>query len=159
MITAYIALGSNLGDKQQNIKMSIRSIKQLKNTSVTGISGFYRTLAEGRAYRQADSIQQPNFVNAAIEIKTSLSAMALLKELLRIEKTLGRFRVNGKLLPRPIDLDILLYGQKTYRSSHLTIPHPRMHRRRFVLEPLCELVPNLIHPVLNKPICTLLSKL
>jgi len=154
MITAYIALGSNLGDKQQNIKMSIRSIKQLKNTSVTGISGFYRTPAEGRAY-----IQQPNFINAAIEIKTSLPAMALLKELLRIEKTLGRVRVNGKLLPRTIDLDILLYGQKTYRSSHLTIPHPRMHRRRFVLEPLCELVPDLIHPVLNKPICTLLSKL
>lgn len=154
MITAYIALGSNLGDKQQNIKMSIRSIKQLKNTSVTGISGFYRTPAEGRAY-----IQQPNFINAAIEIKTSLPAMALLKELLRIEKTLGRVRVNGKLLPRTIDLDILFYGQKTYRSSHLTIPHPRMHRRRFVLEPLCELVPDLIHPVLNKPICTLLSKL
>lgn len=151
MTTAYIALGSNLGDKRQNIKMAIRSIKQLKNTSVTGISGLYRTPAEG-------NIQQPNFINAVIEIKTSLPAMALLNKLSRIETALGRARVSGRLLPRTIDLDILLYGRKIYRSAHLAIPHPRMHRRRFVLEPLCELVPNLTHPTLNKPMKTLLGK-
>lgn len=157
MITAYIALGSNLGDKQQNIKQAIRSIKQLKNTSVTGISELYRTLPEG-------NIPQPNFINAAIEIQTSLPATTLLKELLRIEKTLGRVRVSGlpagrhgKLLPRTIDLDILLYGQKSYHLPHLNIPHPRMHRRRFVLEPLCELAPDLIHPVLHRPIKALLN--
>ena len=150
--TAYIALGSNLGDKRQNIKMAIRFIKQIGGTSVTGVSGFYRTPAEGR-------IQQPNFINAVIKIKTSLSALTLLRKLLRIEKTLGRVRVSGKLLPRTIDLDILLYGQKTYRLPHLTIPHPRMHRRRFVLEPLCELAPDLMHPVLHCPMKTLLTKI
>ncbi|MBI5779096.1 MAG: 2-amino-4-hydroxy-6-hydroxymethyldihydropteridine diphosphokinase [Planctomycetes bacterium] len=152
MITAYIALGSNLGDKQQNIKIAIRSIKQIKDTRVTGVSGIYRTPAEG-------NIQQPNYINAVIEMKTSLSAIALLKESSRIEKTLGRVRINDRLLPRTIDLDILLYGQKIYRLPHLTIPHPRMHKRRFVLEPLCELAPELMHPVLNKPICALLKKL
>jgi 2-amino-4-hydroxy-6-hydroxymethyldihydropteridine diphosphokinase len=152
VITAYIALGSNLGDKQQNIKQAIRSIKRLKNTSVIGISGLYRTLPEG-------NIPQPNFINAAIEIQTSLPATTLLKKLLRIEKTLGRIRVKDKLLPRTIDLDILLYGQKSYRLPHLTIPHPRMHQRRFVLEPLCELAPDLIHPVLHCPMKTLLTRI
>lgn len=166
MITAYIALGSNLGNKRQNIKMAIRSIKQLKDTSVTGISGLYQTLPEGRAYRQAGNIPQPNFINAAIEIQTSLPATTLLKELLRIEKTLGRVRVSGlpagrhgKLLPRTIDLDILLYGRNSYRLPHLTIPHPRMHRRRFVLEPLCELAPDLMHPVLHCPMKILLTRI
>lgn len=152
MITAYIALGSNLGDKRQNIKMAIRSINQLKDTAVTGVSGLYRTLPEGNT-------PQPNFINAVIKMQTSLPATTLLKELLRIEKTLGRVRINSRLLPRTIDLDILLYGRKSYRLPHLTIPHPRMHRRRFVLEPLCELAPDLIHPVLYCPIKTLLTKI
>ncbi|MEW6027219.1 MAG: 2-amino-4-hydroxy-6-hydroxymethyldihydropteridine diphosphokinase [Planctomycetota bacterium] len=167
--TAYIALGSNLGDKRRNIKDAIRMIRRLQGTSVTAVSGLYRTPAEGRAYRsclrqihrggQAGNIQQPNFINAAIEIKTSLSAQELLDKLSAIEKTLGRVRVDGKLLPRTIDLDILLYGQKVYRLKRLTVPHPRMHRRRFVLEPLCELAPDLVHPVLKKPIRDLLKKI
>ena len=157
--TTYIALGSNLGDKRQNIKMAIRSVKQLKKTSVTGVSKLYRTLPENRACRQAGNTPQPNFINAVIKIETTLPATTLLKELLRIEKTLGRIRIGGQLLPRTIDLDVLLYGRKSYRLPHLTIPHPRMHRRRFVLEPLCELAPDLTHPLLNKSICTLLKKL
>jgi len=145
MITAYIALGSNLNDKQQNIKTAIRYIEKLKNTSVTGVSGLYRTLPEGNT-------PQPNFINAVLKIQTSLPAIILLKELLRIEKILGRIRVKDKLLPRTIDIDILLYGDKSYHLPQLTIPHPRMHKRRFVLDPLCELAPKLMHPILHSPI-------
>lgn len=150
--SAYIALGSNLGNKRLNIIKAVWFIKNLKQTTFSRASGFYKTPAEGNH-------NQPNFINAVAEIKTFLSAITLLNELLKIEKRMGRIRTNKRWHPRPIDLDILLYNQETYRSPRLIIPHPRMHKRLFVLEPLCEIAPDLIHPVLRKPMKVLLKEL
>lgn len=149
---AYIALGSNLGNKRLNIIKAIRFISHIKQTVLTHRSGLYRTPPAGKS-------NQPNFLNAVVEIKTSLSAMNLLKEILKIEKRMGRVRSDERWAPRIIDIDILLYNQDTYHSSRLIVPHPRMHQRRFVLEPLCDISPDLIHPISHKLMSVLLKEL
>ena len=149
---AYIALGSNLGNKRLNIENAIKLIGKIERTTLVRTSGIYKTVPEGRA-------NQPSFLNAVAEIHTSLSTDNLLDRLMQAEKQIGRTRSGKRNEPRVIDLDILLYGQETYHLPHLIIPHPRMHRRRFVLEPLCEIAPDLIHPVLHKTMRALLKKL
>ena len=149
---AYIALGSNLGDKSFNMAKAIGLIRKISQTKVTRISSIFRTSAEGK-------INQPNFLNAVVRIFTSLTAEELWRGLSQIEKEVGRVRSGERNEPRIIDLDILLYGRGIYNSSALTIPHPRMHLRRFVLEPLCEISPNLILPGANKPVKELLVNL
>ena len=131
MVTAFLAVGSNLGDRKRNIKLAIRKIKRLKNTKILKVSKIILSKPQGGP-------TQGNFLNGAISIKTKLSAVRLLKGLKRIENELGR-RKTLKNGPRTIDLDILLYGDRIIERNNLKIPHPRMFEREFVIKPLLEI--------------------
>ena len=144
-VTAYIALGANLGDRAANITAALEKLRQTPDIDLTKASTFIENPAVGGP---PDS---PPFLNAAAEIITSLSARAILDRLLAIEKEIGRVR-REKWGPRPIDLDLLLYGDQIIDEPGLTVPHPLMHQRRFVLEPLAEIAPDLLHPVLKRTI-------
>lgn len=147
---AYIGLGSNLGDRRANVEEAIGRIAALPGTRVVRSSSLYESEPLGDA--------KTWFVNAAIEIDTELAADALLKRLLAIEETMGRKRVKGKRWgSRIIDLDILLFDQEVVDRRSLKIPHPELHKRRFVLLPLAELAPHVIHPQLGQSISALLA--
>jgi 2-amino-4-hydroxy-6-hydroxymethyldihydropteridine diphosphokinase len=137
--TCYIGLGSNQGDRQLNLVAALELIGRIPRGSLGQVSRFVETAAVGGPTGQS------SFLNAAAEIETFLSPHALLEHLLRIEGRLGRARVE-RWGPRTIDLDILLWGRERVRESGLTIPHPAMHFRRFVLEPLAEIAPQVRHP-------------
>lgn len=138
-VVCHIGIGSNLGDALQNCKDAIENISRLRSVGLIQSSSFYKTEPVG-------DIKQEYFVNTVIEIKTELPARELLQTLQKIEKQMGRERgVKGG--PRIIDLDIIFYGQEIIREKGLTIPHPEMHKRRFVLEPLNEIASYFIHPV------------
>lgn len=149
-VTAYIGLGSNLGEKRKNLLRAIQLLNQISGIKVTKKSSFYLTTPVGY-------IAQPDFLNAVVEIETNLTPNQLLTQLLQLEKILGRIR-QKKWGPRIIDLDILLYNDKVIRQKHLIIPHPQMHRRLFVLEPLVEIAPQLRHPVLHHTMTELLQQ-
>ncbi len=127
----YLGIGSNLGNRNKNIKTAVKKLGGIEGIEVTRVSSLIETEPEGGP-------RQNRFLNGAIEIKTKLPPHELLKHLKRIEKELGRVATvkNG---PRPIDLDILLYGDEKINSPGLKIPHPRMHKREFVMRPLKEL--------------------
>lgn len=147
---AYIGLGSNLGDRRANVEEAIGRIAALPGTRVVRSSSLYESEPLGDA--------KTWFVNAAIEIDTELAADALLKRLLAIEETMGRKRVKGKKWgSRIIDLDILLFDQEVIDRKSLKVPHPELHKRRFVLLPLAELVPHVVHPQLGQSISALLA--
>ncbi|MBI4707865.1 MAG: 2-amino-4-hydroxy-6-hydroxymethyldihydropteridine diphosphokinase [Candidatus Omnitrophica bacterium] len=133
MITCYLGVGSNLGDRLKNIKLSIQKINALKETKVIKVSKIIETKPLGGPKRQ------PKFLNACLRIKTNLSAVNLLKKLKTIEKELGRVK-TVRFGPRIIDLDILLYGDGILRTKALTIPHPRLFERTFVTVPLSEVL-------------------
>lgn len=147
--TAYIALGSNLGNREENLKTAIEKIKKI--VQIKEISSIYETEPEG--YKN-----QGLFLNMAIEIKTSLGPQELLSNLQEIENEMGRTREikNG---PRTIDLDIIFYEDKIIEEQNLKIPHPLMHKRNFVLLPMNEIAPEFIHPILKKSIKTLKNEL
>jgi 2-amino-4-hydroxy-6-hydroxymethyldihydropteridine diphosphokinase len=149
MTTAYIGIGSNLGDKLNNCRKSVEMTGRIPDTSVTAQSGFYRTEPVGVE-------GQDWYVNGVISLSTGLPAQDLLKNLLDIEHIMGRER-KKKWDSRTIDLDILLYGQEVIKEKDLTVPHPLMHLRRFVLEPMVQLAPDLIHPILGKSMAGLLE--
>ena len=138
---AYIGIGSNMGNKGENIKSAIESMN-CGITRVLNISKLYETEPVGYA-------EQDDFLNSAVEIKTLLTPEELIKFLLNIEKGLMRER-TVRWGPRTIDLDILLYDNVISSDEEVIIPHPRMHERLFVLNPLCDIAPYLMHPVLNK---------
>lgn len=131
-VPAWVALGANLGDAQQAVRAAIAAIGQLPGTTLTQQSSLYRTAP-------VDS-SGPDYINAVVEIATALTAPALLAALQAIEQAAGRERPYRNA-PRTLDLDILLYGQASISSPALTIPHPRMHERAFVLAPLAEIAP------------------
>jgi len=135
MAIVYIALGSNVGNRRKNIKLAIKKISSLKSTKVIRASRFIQTLPIG-----GPRLQQ-KFLNAAVKISTSFRPFDLLKKLKKIELCLGRVKTvrNG---PRIIDLDILLYEDKVINKKGLTIPHPRMFNRDFVIKPLSEVICN-----------------
>ena len=134
MTISYIGLGSNLGDRRQNILSAIKKIGSLKGAQVTKISAIIETVPVG-------GVPQGKFLNAVIEIQTSLTCRKLLTGLQNIEAQLGR--VRGVLnAPRPIDLDILLFGNQLICQDGLIVPHPRMKARDFVLGPLREIAPD-----------------
>lgn len=147
--TAYIGLGSNLGDKLDLCLNAIELADRIPGCSVTESSPFYRTEPVGVE-------GQDWYVNGVISLDTGISAQRLLKSLLAIEAGMGRER-KKKWDSRCIDLDILLFGQDIINEEDLTIPHPLMHLRRFVLVPLVCLAPDLIHPVLGKTMSKLLD--
>ena len=151
-VVAYIALGGNLGRREKNIKKAVEKLTAEKTIKLSRSSSIMesRPLAERK---------QPNYLNCIAEIKTNLTADELLKVLKRIEISLGRTESEEKWSSRMIDLDILLFGDEVIRTSELVIPHRQMHLRSFVLKGLCELVPQLVHPVLEESVSVLCSRL
>jgi 2-amino-4-hydroxy-6-hydroxymethyldihydropteridine diphosphokinase len=141
--TAYLALGSNLGDREAHIREALRLLEEAEVRPLR-VSSFYET--EPRDLRS-----QPWFLNIAAAVETRLFPMQLLARIQMIERVLGRKRLVAKG-PRTIDIDILLYGNFVVKTEALEIPHPRMAERRFVLEPLAEIAPDLRHPELRKTI-------
>jgi 2-amino-4-hydroxy-6-hydroxymethyldihydropteridine diphosphokinase len=146
---AYLSLGSNLGNKLRFLKEAISKIEESDKITINRISSVYETQPVG--YENQDW-----FLNLVVEIKTSLVPQDLLEYTLSVEDQMGRKR-EIKRGPRNIDIDILLYDNQTIQSNHLTLPHPRMHERRFVLLPLAEIAPKLLHPQLMKNIEELLE--
>jgi len=143
--TAYVALGANLGDRRANILSALARLRAIDGVRVTKVSSLLENPAIGGP---ADS---PPFLNAAAEIETTLPARQLLHALLDVERQLGRER-REKWGPRVIDLDLLLYGDRVVDESELHVPHPLMHERLFVLQPLAEIAPELVHPILQQTI-------
>lgn len=148
---AYIGVGANLGDKEENIKEAIEKINLSGLAQVIKVANMYETKPVGY-------LEQDDFLNTVLEIKTLLDPRDLIKLLLKIEKELKRERVI-KWGPRTIDLDILLYDDLVTDFEEVIIPHPRMHERMFVLKPLSDIAPYLMHPVLNKRIYQLVEEL
>jgi 2-amino-4-hydroxy-6-hydroxymethyldihydropteridine diphosphokinase len=151
-VTAYVGLGANLGPREQTLRAALDQLAQTPSLTLTRVSSFHETAAVGGP---PDS---PPFLNAAAELHTALSPEQLLDRLLEIERSLGRVR-REKWEPRLIDLDLLLYGDAAMSTDRLTVPHPLMHRRRFVLEPLAEIAPQAIHPVRRRTVRELLAEL
>ena len=145
---AYVALGANLGDRRASIERAIDLLRNTPGVTVTKISSLREYAAVG------GPAGSPPFLNAAAEIQATLSPRALLARLLDIERQLGRQR-REKWGPRTIDLDLLLYGERIIHEPDLRVPHPLMHQRRFVLEPLREIAPDAFHPVLQRRIAEL----
>ena len=152
--TAYIALGSNLGDRAGHIAAAVTALRQTPGLWDVRTS----SLLENPAVGMAEGT--PPFLNGVAEARTVMLPRALLDRLLEVERALGRERRN-RASPgsRPIDLDLLLYGDRVIDEPDLKLPHPRMHERRFVLEPLAELAPGLIHPTRGETVSEMLEKL
>ena len=133
MITAYIGIGSNLDDPHEQVAQAFKTLEALPDTRLTGRSPLYRSAP-------VDAPGQPDYVNAVAAVETALSAPQLLEALQAIETHQGRARPFPRA-PRTLDLDLLLYGDAAFVSTQLTLPHPRMHQRAFVLRPLLDLDP------------------
>ena len=150
-MNAYIGTGSNLGNRIENIRKALDMIKDEKGIKIKKISSVYETEPEGLK-------RQMKFLNCVVKITTSLLPYKLLLLLQTIENKLKRKRII-KWGPRSIDLDILVYGNVIKSNGNLSIPHPMLHKRAFVLVPFAEINPDFIHPVLKSRISTLLSRL
>ena len=148
MKTVYLSLGSNLGDRVQNLQTAVDRL-QGSDLQICRISSVYETAA-------LEYLEQPDFLNCVVEVETSLMPMRLLLRVATIERELGRKRNIAKG-PRNIDIDILLHGRAVVQTERLQIPHPRMDSRRFVLAPLAELAPDLRHPVHRRTMVELLA--
>ncbi|HTK32840.1 MAG TPA: 2-amino-4-hydroxy-6-hydroxymethyldihydropteridine diphosphokinase [Candidatus Saccharimonadaceae bacterium] len=147
---AFIGLGSNLGEREAMIRLALDDLARLPQTSLVRASSLYDTEPVG-------DVEQPNFLNAVAQIDTELTARQLLWNLLLIEKRLGRVRTRP-WGPRTIDLDLLLYGAQVIEETDLRVPHPELATRSFVLVPLVELDPLLVHPATGETLLDLLSR-
>jgi 2-amino-4-hydroxy-6-hydroxymethyldihydropteridine diphosphokinase len=150
-ITVYLGVGSNQGDRFEHCREAILRLQESGTVRPIRVSSAYETEPVGEGL-------EGWFINVVVEGETGLDPLSLLGNLKRIEKEMGRQEV-GTQRDRPIDLDLLLYGDLLLESDRLTLPHPRLHERRFVLEPLSELVPQLIHPRFGRTMEALLSDL
>jgi 2-amino-4-hydroxy-6-hydroxymethyldihydropteridine diphosphokinase len=140
MTRAYVGLGANLGDREQNLRRAVELLAAEPGIDVVAVSSFRETDPVGY-------VDQPRFLNGACAVETDLTARELLERLLAVERALGRERGTGpRWGPRTIDLDLLLYGEETVDEPGLTVPHPRLTERSFALEPLLELAPGLRLP-------------
>jgi 2-amino-4-hydroxy-6-hydroxymethyldihydropteridine diphosphokinase len=151
MTKVYAGLGSNLGNKRENIIKAIDRLDACEGICVKEKSAFFNTTPVGGPL-------QPDYVNCAIGMETEIEPQVLLEEFKKIEIGLGR-KPGVRWGPRVVDLDILLYGNRIVDEHNLKIPHERMHERAFVLEPLCEISPDIKHPVSGISISELLEKL
>jgi 2-amino-4-hydroxy-6-hydroxymethyldihydropteridine diphosphokinase len=145
----YLGLGSNLGDREHNLKEAFARIEEHIGHTVKS-SSLYETEPWGFNANE-------NFLNAVIEVETELNPCGVLGAILMIETLLGRTRGEKQYSSRVIDIDILLYNELIVDEVSLKIPHPLLHKRMFVLVPLCEIAPQLIHPVLNVTVATLFA--
>ena len=143
--TAYIGLGSNMGDRESNLSKAISAMSSQPGLKVIKSSNFYET-------KPVSDIPQDDYLNAVVMASTICSPERLMGILLQIELDLGRERPGLPLGPRVIDLDLLFYGNKITDSAFVTLPHPRLHERLFVLEPFCEVNPFFVHPIKGKRI-------
>ncbi|MGH9818733.1 MAG: 2-amino-4-hydroxy-6-hydroxymethyldihydropteridine diphosphokinase [Pyrinomonadaceae bacterium] len=149
--TAYIGLGSNLGDRAGNLMLAVRGLLEA-SFSLNKVSAIYETEPVGLE-------NAANFLNMVAEIKvTNITSSQMMARLLRIEYLLGR-RDKSRKKPRTVDLDILMFGNEHIETPFLSLPHPRMHLRKFVLMPFAEIAPNLVHPTLHKEIHEILDEL
>jgi len=138
----YLGLGSNFGNKLENIQKAISKLKDYDKIKILEIS----TIMETKPY---GNTEQPDFLNCVLEIETTFDPEKLLKTCLEIETEMGRIR-NKKWEPRIIDIDILFFGNEVIDEENLKIPHPFIHKRRFILESLNEICPDFVHPILKK---------
>lgn len=149
-VTAYISLGSNLGDRAGNLLLAVRGLLEA-HIYITRLSAVYETEPFG-------VFEHPSYLNMVAEARvTNVTPEQMLARMLRIEYLLGRRREVNKKLPRTVDLDLLLFGELEHKTDFLTLPHPQMHLRRFVLQPLAEIAPTLVHPTHNMTIRELLK--
>jgi 2-amino-4-hydroxy-6-hydroxymethyldihydropteridine diphosphokinase len=149
MATAYLSLGSNIGERAANIARAVGELGH-RGVRVTRTSSLYET-------EPVEFTEQPWFLNSVIEVETDLPAAELMKAALEVEHAMGRER-NVPKGPRAIDIDILLYGDLVIRTPELDVPHPRMAERLFVLAPMAEIAPGVVHPVLKKDMAELLTE-
>ena len=139
MTRAYVGLGANLGDREATLRRAVELLAEEPGIEVVSRSELRETDPVG-------VVDQPPFLNGAVAVETALSPRELLGSLLRVERTLGRVRDGARWGPRTVDLDLLLYGDEVVDEPGLHVPHPRLHERRFALEPLAELDPALVVP-------------
>ncbi len=147
--TVYISLGSNIGDREANLAEAVRQLSAIG--TVTRVSSLYET-------EPVEFLNQPWFLNCVVELQTEKMPRNLLSAMLEIERAMGRRRTIAKG-PRTIDLDLLLFATSVVKTPDLTVPHPAMHERRFVLEPLAEIAPDVRHPVLRQSAREMLASL
>jgi 2-amino-4-hydroxy-6-hydroxymethyldihydropteridine diphosphokinase len=148
--TAFLALGSNVGDREANLRTAV-TLLQGDEIRVRRGSSLYETAPQ-------ELLDQPSFLNAVVDVETSLFPMQLLARVREIERKMGRRRVTPKG-PRNIDIDILFYGRNVIATAELEVPHPRIAQRRFVLEPLAEIAPDFRHPLTGKTANEMLATL
>lgn len=150
--SAFISVGSNIGDKLRQCRGAIDALAADGEIRITGRSRIYRT-------EPVDLTDQAWFVNCVIRVETDLGPLELLERLQTVQRQAGRPAGGVRFGPRVIDLDILLYDALVLQDPRLTLPHPRMHRRRFVLRPLCDIDPDTVHPVSGRTAAALLAAL
>jgi 2-amino-4-hydroxy-6-hydroxymethyldihydropteridine diphosphokinase len=149
---AYISIGSNLGDKLLNCRNAMTALESSGTGKILACSRFYAT-------EPVDYADQAWFINAAVKIATPHSPHALLRRLVAIQQAAGRKADTVRFGPRILDLDIVFYEDLVIEDQELQIPHPRMHKRRFVLQPVCDIDPKIVHPVLHQNVQSLLDQL
>jgi len=152
MHQAFISVGSNLGDKIENCRRGIKGLLADGVSVLVGTSSFYRT-------SPVDYTDQDWFVNLVVKIKTTLDPFDLLAKTQDVQKAIGRKADTLRFGPRVIDLDIIFFDDQVIQTDLLEIPHPRMHKRRFVLKPICDIEPSMVHPLLGKDMRSLLDSL
>ena len=150
--TAYISVGSNLGHKLDNCRAGIAALTDSAHVRLAGQSLVYRT-------EPVDFLDQDWFVNYVVKLETTLEPLVLLDSLKSIEHHAGRPTDSVRFGPRLLDLDIIFYDQTVMNHPRLVIPHPRMHKRRFVLKPICDIDPHINHPVYHRTVRSLLEDL